>query len=531
MKFNIDIHCHPSTKPFMSALADADKKNPFVSYNHNVEDLIMQLIKNILAKKAEVLLATQSNFDNLFRGGNRVVIASITPMEKAFLVANASRKPNALADAFIYDLGIFPGTVKPKLVNALMGFSIKNIEFVRSSVGLRNYFKDGLLPEYNYLKKFHGKKSQQEGFTLKLVNSYAEIEAGMNSGENAIYVILSVEGAHAFKNTVPVISEIRDNQGRKYTQTELNSIEDGQGIENNILAMKKWKYVPFFITIMHHFWNGMGGHARSLNKLVGEMLNQQEGINHGLSETGKLVIRDLLRNDNGPRVLIDIKHMSIASRKGYYEILEKDPMFKNQQIPIICSHTGIASNIDSLAELEQVNDKAEEENTRNYFHKAQINLCGEDIRKIASSGGLIGIQLDEKRIAGAGFVKEKLNGGLNTNDLLNASSELVMSNIFMVVKAVGNMKGWDICSIGSDYDGLINHLDPFPTAASITILRDEIEFYLDNLHDVKEPQTGNVIFSVTEMKQLMGGLTAKEIAEKIFSSNAMNFLKKNFNRV
>ena len=88
MKFNIDIHCHPSTKSFMSAMEETDKKNPFISYDHNVEDIIMQLIKKMLAKKAEVQLSTQSNFDNLFRGGHRVIIASITPMERAFLVAN-----------------------------------------------------------------------------------------------------------------------------------------------------------------------------------------------------------------------------------------------------------------------------------------------------------------------------------------------------------------------------------------------------------------------------------------------------------
>lgn len=531
MKFNTDIHCHPSTKPFMSALSQADKKDPLASFDHNIESGIMKLLKNILAKKAEVRLATQSNFDNLFRGGHRVVIASITPMERGFLVARTPRKPNALADAFIFDLGNFPDTIKPKLINALMGFSTKNIEFVRSSVGLRNYFTEGLEPEYNYLKKFHNTKSKQEGYTLKLVTNYAEIESGMNSGENAIYVLLSIEGGHSFKPNVPTIGEIKSNQGRQYTQGELNTIEDGQDIENNIIAMKKWKYVPFFVTLMHHFWNGMGGHARSLNKLVGEMLNQQEGINQGLSETGRLAIRNLLRDDNGPRVLIDIKHMSVASRRMFYDILANDPLFKNKNIPIICSHTGIAADIDSLADLELVKDKAEEDNNSNYFHRAQINLCGEDIRKIANSNGLIGIQLDEKRIAGAGFVKEKLNGGLNTDQLLNACSELIMSNVFMVIKAVNTSKAWDLCCIGSDFDGLINHLDPFPTAASTTILRDEIEFYLGNLHNVVEPQTGRVIFSVAEMQGLMMGLSPKEIAEKLFSSNTMAFLKQHFNRI
>ncbi|MBL7726767.1 MAG: hypothetical protein JNM68_03730, partial [Dinghuibacter sp.] len=430
----------------------------------------------------------------------------------------------------IFSQGVFAETVKPKLINALMGFSIKNIEFVRNSNGLDNYFEDGLVPEYNYLKKFHNKKSVAEGYTLKLVTNYQEIETGMSTDDGkAIYVLLSVEGAHSFRNIVPVTSEIRANQNRQYTPGELNSIEDGAGLVKNIETMKKWKHVPLFVTVMHHFWNGMGGHARSLNKMVGEMLNQNEGINQGLSLTGKLVIRELLKDTNGPRVLVDIKHMSVNSRREFYQMLDTEPQFKNKKIPILCSHTGMAAGIDTLNELAQVNDKAEEDNKQNYFHKAQINLCGEDIRRIAASGGLIGIQLDEKRVAGAGFVQERLRNK-NMNELMNAASELIMANVFMIVKAVNDIKGWDLCAIGSDYDGLINHLDPFPTSASMTIFRDEIEFYLHNLHPIVEPGTGKVIFSVAQQRTLMMGLTSEKIAEKLFSANTMAFLKKNFNR-
>lgn len=536
MNFNIDIHCHPSTKPFMSSMVDAEKKTVFEQYNHHIESGVMELLKKQLAKLSEVHLGTQSNFDSLFRGGHRVVVASITPMERGFLVAGDMKniKPKALsliAKAFVFDLGSWPGTIKPILINGLMGFSTKNVEFVRNASGLRNYFKDGLLPEYNYLKSFHNKVSPQEKYTLKLVNSFKEIEEGMlTDGGMTLYVILSIEGAHALKNIAPVTTEIKANQGRVYTPDELNEVEDGPGIKANITAMKKWKYVPLFVTVMHHFWNGMGGHARSLNKLVGEVLNQSEGINQPLTALGRPVIRDLLSTTNGPRILIDIKHMSVASRREFYRMLDTEMQFAGQTIPIICSHTGVAADTDSLDTLEQVNDKAEEENTHNYFHKARINLCGDDVRRISKSGGLIGIQLDEKRIAGAGFTQKYFRGGFTDIALRNICSELIMSNVFMMVRAVHSPEVWNVFSIGSDYDGLINHLDPFPGSELIQVLREEIEFYLNNLHDVVEPGTGNIIFSVAEMKTLMMGFTAKQITEKIFSSNVMAFLKKNFNR-
>lgn len=532
MNFNIDIHCHPSTKPYMSNLSK--KKDPFIHFNHHIESSIMKLIKGLLEKNSEVLMASQSNFDNLFLGGHRVVIASITPMEKAFLVANKNRSAipilmKALIESFIVDHNGIPDTIKPKLPNSLMGFSTPCIEFVRDTEA--NCFKDALTPEYEYLKKFNNQVSAAHGYTLKFVKNFREIEEGISSGEKAIYVVLSIEGAHAFQNTVPGILDIKAGQGRIFEPGVMNAVQDGPGIAQNIAAIKKnWEFVPLFVTMMHHFWNGMGGHARSLNKIIGEMLNQTEGINQGLTGTGRMVIRELLSETNGPRILIDIKHMSIASRREYYQILDTDPLFKNKNIPIICSHTGMASGIDTLNELAQVNDKAEETNNKNYFHKAQINLCGEDIRRIAKSNGLIGLQLDEKRIAGAGFVETRLRGAINLNDQMNACAEVVMSNVFMVVKAVNSIKGWDLCCIGSDFDGLINHLDPFPDSGRISILRDEVVHYLKNLHDVKEPHTGNMIFSIAEMQQLMFGLSPEEITEKIFSGNAMNFLRANFNR-
>ena len=425
--FNVDIHCHPSTKPFMSGLTG--KKDPFISFDHEIENPIVQLLKNILEKKSEVKLSSQSNFDHLFEGNHKVVIASITPMERAFLVANLNRENKmSFPNAFVFDTktGV-EDTIKPQLVNALMGFSVPCIEFVRDSTGLKDYFKDGLQPEYQYLLKYHNQKSLLHDYTLRLVNDYAEIERGIAAGENAIYVLLSIEGAHSFKNEVPNIEQLKNSQNVVHNENELRNIENGKQIVDNILLMKSWQFVPLYVTVMHHFWNNMGGHARSLNKVVGELLNQQEGINQRLSETGKLVIRTLLEKEFNegstatgirvrkvPRVLIDVKHMSVASRKDYYEML--DTTFHGQDIPIICSHTGIADTIDSFNELQRVDDKAEEKNERNYFHKAQINLCGDDVRRIVKSKGLIGIQLDEKRIAGAGFVKSKLSKSMNVQN-------------------------------------------------------------------------------------------------------------------
>jgi len=540
--FNIDIHCHPSTKPFLSP----GKKNAIESFNHVLESGLIKAIKHILEKKAEVLLATQSNFDHLFEGGHEVVIASITPMERAFLVARMPNTLGPILEPFIVidnQIGL-EDTIRPKLINALMGFSIKRIEFVRDALQLKDYFNDSLVPEYNFLVEHNNKKSLKHGFTIKFVKHFGEIEDGMANaapGEKTIYVLLSIEGAHSFRSKVPSLIDIQNSHGHAHTPTEMQDMSDAKMVEDNIREMKQWEFVPFYVTLMHHFWNGMGGHARSLNKLVGKMVNQDEGINERLTLLGKLVIHDLLQTKytrtaaedvietvTVPRVLIDIKHMSVSSRMDYYEMLDTE--FAGEDIPIICSHTGIADTIDSFEDLLKVDDKREEENNRNYFHKARINLCGADVRRIVKSKGLIGIQMDEKRVAGAGFIKSKLNGGIVNLELMNEYAKLIMANIFLAVKAANTLDAWNVFCIGSDFDGLINHLDVFPTSGQMPVLRDEIEFFLNNLTPIKEPQSYDFEMSVDEMKRLMMNLTPEEITSKIFSENVMNFLSIHFRR-
>ena len=85
--------------------------------------------------------------------------------------------------------------------------------------------------------------------------------------------------------------------------------------------MKQWEFVPFYISLNHHFWNGLAGHAKSLMKLIGTIVSQEEGINEGLKGMGEEVIKLLLKKTNGPRILIDIKHMSPKCRKDFYAFI------------------------------------------------------------------------------------------------------------------------------------------------------------------------------------------------------------------
>lgn len=527
--FNTDIHCHPSGKPYMSGRTQ-QKHTPFESYNNEIQAWLLNRLNRQIENLANIRLATQSNFDNLNAGKVRVVIASITPLERAFLAVN--QKPDSFLNDTIKALVTekktpWEDTVKSKVVNALTGFYVDDIDFVKKSI--LHYFREGFLPEYNYLTGFHDQESPGGGYKIKFVKNYTEIEDTINQTNNTICVILSIEGAHALAREVPNLGDLRWRQGisHKNDPADFTPLAD---YVNNIEKLKKLDYVPLFVTVMHHFWNGLGGHAKSLMKLIGTFVSQDEGLNEGLKEIGKEVINYLLRTDNGPRILIDIKHMSPQCRKDFYAFIDTKYWKKNDRFPLICSHTGVVSKCRTLNELINQDDDAELHDETNYLHENSINLCAEDIAIIAQTNGLIGIQLDEKRIAGNNIIEViKNDESAGGAELRMQYVKVLSANLFEIVKTVNSKKGWDLISIGSDYDGLINHLDFYPTTADMPVLRNDILEFFRNPTEISQ-EGFNYSLPLTEINRLMFGLSAEEIMDKVFAGNVMAFLQANFNR-
>lgn len=527
--FNVDIHCHPSGKPYMSG-RNNPVHTPFESYNNEIKSWLLSRLNRQIENIAQVKLGTQSNFDNLHKGKVRLVIASLTPLEKAFLVANL-RPDSFLNDnlkSLVSETKVpWEDTVKTAVINALTGFYTDDIDFVKKM--MLNYFQEGLLPEYRYLTKFHNQKNKKETYTIKFVKNYAQIEEAFNSNTDTLCILVSIEGAHTLSGRVPNMAFLKRDQGMSHKNDPPDFTTLIEYV-NNIEAMKKWEFVPFFITLNHHFWNGLGGHAKSLMKLVGTIVSQSEGVNEGLKELGKEVIKLLLKKTNGPRVLIDIKHMSPKCRKDFYAFIETEYWKKGDKFPLICSHTGVVSKCRTLDALMLQDDDAELHDNSNYLHENSINICAEDILKIAETNGLIGIQLDEKRIAGNTIISViKNNKQLGSADLRLQFVKVLCANLFEIVKTVNSKLGWNLISIGSDYDGLINHLDFYPTTAEMPVLRKDVLKFLKKPQEISQPGF-NYSVSLPEIKRLLFDLTPEEIVEKIFSKNVMVFLQNNFNR-
>ena len=511
----IDIHCHASSKPFLSA--DPPKYNIFKPYSFTRHKKLRETIEFL----SNVRNHTQSNFDNLYQGGVRVAFLSLTPVEKGFL------KKSILNAVQYATLGRI---TEEEIVSSLTGFDDKILKFINSNA-YNDYYKQSLLPEYVWLTAYADQPSPNGNYTVKFPKNFAELEANLNN-DQFLNIILNVEGAHAFA-MAPF--ETMLEHPYQYTTAELNQLCA------NINDIRINHPIPIFsIGLMHHFWNGLGGHAASLMNLIRNLKNQDIGLNTGLNESGKTVLREMVKKPDGQRsIIIDIKHMSPQARIDYYALRENEStLFKNS--PVFCSHTGIAIFYETLAEW--VEHEKEKIYGDCYLHEQSINLCQEDVLQIYNTKGILGLQLDEKRLFGKAALKA-ISKEIKQDAVKNATqynsyqaAKYFWANIFACVDDLAlkykkiKPDFWNIFSIGSDFDGLINHLENCPEAASLPQFKDSLFAFLVHPEEITlfENKQKNIKLSVDRINELKAGLDNQTIIHKLFHTNAYEFLKRNF---
>ncbi len=419
---------------------------------------------------------SQSNFTALTLGGVDTVCVSLYPLEKWFI-------RNKMKNELILDLAS----------NFALGIGAKRIDHIQE---MQDYFAD-LLLQYDFYRQLDGKVFRVGGNRVryKLVRSYDEIlelrEQADSSRIRTIAVIISIEGLHVL------------NTGLRKEPVEAEVLQ-------NIRAIKNWEYRPFFITVAHHFWNDLCGHAPSLTGVITKYADQGEGLDTGFTPLGWKVLERMLDNDKGRRILPDIKHMSVRAREEYYEFLER-PEWKGKNIPLIISH-GACNGLRSASNPVQAHPL-----TAAPLNPVTINFYDEEIIRLARSGGIIGLQLDERRIASKDTLKHTKKS-LYRHKIMHYRSGLLWNqvrHIITVLDAEG-LFAWDCMALGSDFDGIIDSLNGFWTAEELPFLADFLERHAFNY--MKE-----AVFKVPENR-----IRADEIVQRIFSTNGHEFLSKNF---
>jgi len=483
MHFNdeyIDFHCHPSLKPFGKSFnytpsgIHISHRNSKRSIWHYDPPSIFDKLLNYVTGLTKF---SQANFTSLVKGGVGIVCVSLYPLEKWFV-------RNKMNNELLLDLAS----------NFALGVGDKRIDHIQ---GITDYFKD-VEAQYNFYMQLDGKVVLlPEGkFRYKLVKNFTEIENIKNHNASGgkvhtICVILSIEGLHVL------------NTGLRQPFSEVEVL-------TNLEKIKNWEFRPFFVTIAHHFWNQLCGHSESLSGIILKFADQSEGLNSGFTSTGRKVLERLVDDTDNKRIVPDIKHMSIQARKEYYEMLDSgNTKFKN--IPVIASHAacnGLRSFDDPVVGHP---------NTASKLNPVSINFFDEEIIRIAKSKGIIGLQLDERRIVNKKTLKKTKNS-LKRSKIMHYRSELLWNQIQHIAEVLDaeGLFAWGCMVIGSDFDGIIDSLNGFWTAEELPYLADFLERHAYNyMLSQKLITPENVI-------------NADEIIARIMSINGRNFLKDYF---
>jgi len=471
-KFIVDIHCHTSMKPYGNSFDSSLQPGPN-SINPKEKNSIWwqrPITEKRIKKHQNDLLGiapfTQSDLPSCLEGNVQVIFNSLYPIERPFV------KPWIKVDALIRKISML---------------SKNRIDAVKES---KDYFKD-LLAEYKYTISLSGKTITIGGkkSRYQLVSNYSELNNILNKADDIqnIALINTIEGGHSLG-------------------TGLGNIKADDNIPellSRIKKIKSWKHPPFFITLAHHFYNELCGHTPSLGaaKLL---VSQKEGLRTGFTKAGMAVLAGLLSTKNGRRILVDVKHMSLESRKFYYQRAGYD------NIPIIVSHGCVTGRSEKK--------KKHSIPGANKFTCKPINFYDNELVTIAKSNGIFGIQMDERRIAKKHLRQAYMVG--TGEEQTKRSTKLIWWQIQHIAEVLNanKLNAWDVQSIGSDFDGIIDPINGVFTSAYFK----NIEQYLFN-HCQQFMNTGRGRKFMDKNK-----LEPKVIVSKFLRDNAIRFLEKNF---
>ncbi len=468
-KLFIDLHCHPSLKPFGRSFESAKTRGRNSPNRNRRHSIYHRQGVNPIKKKLNNLLTltkfTQSDFSSVHNGKSKVLVVSLYPMEKRMILDENGVK--------------FTGRL---FRNLATGIGMKRIRHLQK---MPDYFQD-LLAEYRFFEELDGKKitKGKQKVRYKIVRNYGEITSYVSDGVPTVFLILSIEGCHVFNTGLKLAGKPKAKTAE---------------VLANINTVKKWDFPPFFVGLTHHFDNELCGHAKSMKGLVDSIIKQQVNPKQGITDLGKKVISALLDTTNGKRILIDVKHMNVESRYDYYELIKTQYA---SSIPIIVSHGAVNGR----------NNQKDDNVLNPDFNTEKINFYDDEIFRIARSKGIFGIQLDERRIA------HKKVMGLGAGR--NKSSKLIWLQIEHMAKYLDllGLNAWDIQSIGSDFDGIIDPLPGFWTIKDLD--------YLPRF--LKKHATAFLNSARGKKLKAKNRLSAKEIVDKFMFKNAERFLDDNF---
>lgn len=424
-----DLHVHSTLKPYMLSAVDS----PWEDYDQTTPEERVRRTPRI----------TRSDFTKLLRSGTRVITLALHPIER-YLIAALTTRPVMYAMVFRMRL-----------------------ERVRQ-VLQRNPFTI-LQQEYNLLMAY---ARQPDGpGEVVVVRRPEDLDTALSS-PNKIAVILALEGAHTLG------FEFR---GYRFPAIRGFSYEGFIPLEREMVRQRlDWaseKGVQM-ITLLHMVYNHLGTPAKAVEqrgalKLLPNPIRslREVGRYRGLTALGAYFVEEACRR----HILIDVKHCDTATRQQVYEIA------REYQMPVMASH--VAASGHSIRRRSTRIDLPRHRLSSDTFNPWDINLHDEDLIAIAQSGGLIGLIMDERVLAGEKLLEAARSGEIHPMEPLFQHIRYIYT--VLTQAGIPPRRAFGTLCIGSDFDGFIDPIDSVPTVLEYpTVLLPELERFFEREYEV-----------------------------------------------
>ena len=505
MSFKIDIHCHPQLKPYSRAHA----YSPLVQSANlgHVSSLWYTSNPTYLEKSANNMLGLtlfpQANLSAAAKANVQVMVVAIGCIEKGFV-------------QFRGVLSLF----EQLLVNLTTGFGKTRINALKS---MQDYWSD-FQQEMAFIESGEGRavKVGERWMTYELARDFKALERIIERNKK-----IPAQNTAADPFTIAFVPSV---EGLHILNTGLGLVINENEVLAKLKILKNSPLRPWFVTMCHHFFNQLCGHSRSFKAPMINALDQSEGMDSGFTDLGKKVLAELLSDADGGPVFIDLKHMSMAARAYYIELLQQD-RYKGK-VPIIISH-GVCNGAkdytakgpthqmpgNTFYDIPLYDVAAGYDRTGKLIDNNQINFYDEEILEMIRTKGILGIQLDERRIANEmTFKKLKKTANTEYNEKFQYSL-LVWNQVLHVAKLADGrgLPAWHHVAIGSDFDGIVDPLNRFWTLEEYDALEEFLLIHARNFIGTNVPHP---------MRHTINQLTAEEIISRLFRENAWSFFQK-----
>lgn len=277
------------------------------------------------------------------------------------------------------------------------------------------------------------------------------------------------------------------------------------------------RYLPYSIAsiqLASYFDNGLCGNSRPVNRKLEKYIGEPLTRDYGMSPLGKEVVRALLDQREGYRILIDVSDMSLSARKWYYDYL-KQLSHTGPKVPILWSQASLSGK--SWRETAYLEGTQSEDVF--YHHPSQLSR--EDVNAIFESKGLIGLSLrSEPLLAKTRFKEVYAAAKGEKQEEREVLVKAMALQICRIIHILQDKEAWNHISLSTGFDG---QQSPFPALQNIediTAFAKSLEAFFENPTDILD------IYTAAQIKQFMYEQSPKLLVKKLLYDNAELFWQK-----